>query len=135
MAIKDSWVMPVIAVDDIDRAEIFYRDKLGLSVKRTPDDPNGRMVEVGHGYLYLYHSDYRRGETTAASFMVDDVESSVRDLRSRGVTFQDIDQPGLKTDNGIATLGDNVKSAWFKDSEGNTIAITTDNSEAMRRAA
>ena len=96
--------------------------------------PAAGWWKVGHGYLYLYRSDYRRGDTTVASFMVDDVERSVRELRDRGVRFQDIDQPGLKTDNGIADLG-GIKSAWFKDSEGNTIAITTDYTEAMRRAA
>ncbi len=134
MAITDSWVMPVIAVDDLDRAASFYRDRLGLSIKRMPEDPTGVMVEVGPGYLYLYKSGYRRGETTTASFMVHDVEGTVDELRRRGVTFEEYDQPGLKTVDGVATMGD-VKGAWFKDSEGNTIAITSDYTESMRRAA
>ena len=42
--------------------------------------------------------------------------------------------PGLKTVNGIATSGD-IKTAWFKDSEGNIVAISTETAEIMRKAA
>ena len=44
------------------------------------------------------------------------------ELRSKGVTFADIDMPGLKTENGVATLGPS-RSAWFSDSEGNVLCI------------
>lgn len=134
MSITDSWVMPVLAVDDLERATSFYRDKLGLSVRSLPDDPETAVVEVGHGYLLLYKSGFRRGETTAASFMVTDVERTVDELRGRGVTFEEYDQPGLKTERGIATSGD-MKTAWFKDSEGNIIAVSQEVAEFMRRAA
>jgi len=47
----------------------------------------------------------------------------VSDLREHGVTFEEYDLPGLRTVNGIAeTAG--MKTAWFKDSEGNTIAVS-----------
>ena len=59
---------------------------------------------------------------TAAAFVVDDVTAVVRELRGRGVTFEDYDQPGLKTVDGIAEF-EGVKSAFFVDSEGNIIAI------------
>ena len=134
MAIRDSWVMPVIAVDDIDRAASFYRDKLGFSIQTIEEDPTSRLVEVGHGYLLLYKSTFRRGETTVASLMVKDVEGTVSELRGRGVTFEEYDQPGLKTVNGIATLGD-LQSAWFKDTEGNVLAITTEQTKYMQKDA
>ena len=50
------------------------------------------------------------------------------------MTFEDYDLPGLKTVDGVATMGD-LKSAWFKDSEGNTLAISTEVAEMMRKAA
>ena len=50
------------------------------------------------------------------------MEREVADLKSRGVVFEEYDFPNLKTQNGIATAG-NAKSAWFKDSEGNILAI------------
>ena len=57
------------------------------------------------------------------SFKVDDIETEARELKARGVKFEDIDLPNLKTVNGIATMG-NIKGAWFKDPEGNILAIT-----------
>jgi hypothetical protein len=38
--------------------------------------------------------------------------------------FEDYDYPGLKTENGIANLNDVERAAWFKDSEGNILAVS-----------
>jgi hypothetical protein len=62
---------------------------------------------------------------------VDDLEAAVRELRERGVTFEDYDAPGLTTVDGIAEVEGNYPSkggvgeraAWFRDSEGNLIGI------------
>ncbi len=134
MSIRDASIMPVLAVDDLDRAIGFYRDKLGLEVRRSEQDPTSAVVEAGDSHLLLYVTSYRRGENTVASFNVKDVESTVEDLRARGVTFEEYDLPGLKTTNGVVTQGD-LHAAWFKDSEGNTIAITTELAEVARKAA
>jgi catechol 2,3-dioxygenase-like lactoylglutathione lyase family enzyme len=136
MSISITSVMPTIAVDDLDRAIRFYSEKLGLRVRKLEADMgDSALVEVGGSErLLLYKSGYRRGETTSASFFVDDLEGTVRELRDRGVTFEDYDFPGLKTENGIATTGD-LKTGWFKDSEGNTLAISNQPAEVMRKAA
>ena len=52
-----------------------------------------------------------------------DVEREVADLKRRGVVFEEYDMPGLKTVNSIAT-GGGAKTAWFKDSEGNIVAVS-----------
>jgi catechol 2,3-dioxygenase-like lactoylglutathione lyase family enzyme len=135
MGLSSGSVMPTIAVEDIDRAVRFYSEKLGLSVRRLNDEPDSALVELGDsGRLLLYKSSYPRGETTYASFMVDDLEGCVRELRDRGVEFEEYDLPGLKTENGIATYGD-MKTSWFKDSEGNTLAVSNEPAEVMRKAA
>jgi hypothetical protein len=62
---------------------------------------------------------------------VDDLEETIVELRQRGVIFEEYDGPGLKTVNGIAKVKGNYpskggageKAAWFKDSEGNLLAI------------
>jgi hypothetical protein len=61
---------------------------------------------------------------------VDDIEATVRDLRARGVVFEEYNLPGLETVDGIADIGGNYPSkgigergAWFRDSEGNLLAI------------
>ncbi len=56
--------------------------------------------------------------------MVDDIEAEVKELKSNGVKFEEFNIPsmGLKTINGIATMG-KMKSAWFMDTEGNILSI------------
>jgi hypothetical protein len=66
-------------------------------------------------------------QATYASFEIEDVEAEVEELRGKGVQFEEYDMPGLKTVNGIATMA-NEKAAWFKDSEGNILAVGTTNS-------
>jgi catechol 2,3-dioxygenase-like lactoylglutathione lyase family enzyme len=128
--------MPTIAVEDLDRAIRFYGETLGLSVRRLEGDTNSALVEVGSSdRLLLYKSSYRRGETTYCSFLTDDVEGTVRDLQNKGVRFEEYDFPGLKTVHGIASTEGGLKSGWFKDSEGNILAISNELPEVMRRAA
>jgi catechol 2,3-dioxygenase-like lactoylglutathione lyase family enzyme len=135
MGINNASIMPVLAVEDLDRATTFYRDKLGLEVRRLGEDPSSAVVEIGDsGRLLLYKTSYKRGENTVAAILVNDVESTVSELRSRGIAFEEYDLPGLKTENGVAVLGD-LHSAWFKDSEGNTLAISTELPEVTRKAA
>ncbi|MCZ7663593.1 MAG: VOC family protein [Thermoleophilia bacterium] len=117
-------ISPTIPVDDLDRAGHFYEDKLGLDRdQRYPNMPDGILYRVGEADLFIYKTAAKRGENTAASFWVDDLETEMRALRDHGVSFEDYDLPGLKTEEGIAEV-DGVKSAWFKDSEGNILALT-----------
>jgi hypothetical protein len=61
-------------------------------------------------------------KASQAFFQVDDVEREVAELKARGVTFEEYNMPGLKTKDGIATAG-GAKTAWFKDTEGNILAV------------
>jgi len=129
-------IMPVLAVDDLDRAISFYRDKLGLNVEKDGENDGYAMIELGDSHCLLYKTSYRRGENTAAAFEIEDVEGTVKELQDRGVRFEEYDFPGLKTVNGIVTQSSGAKSAWLKDTEGNTIAIAQPAlSQAKRRAA
>jgi hypothetical protein len=56
-------------------------------------------------------------------WMTDDLDAEMSSLRERGVQFEDYDVPGMKTDNGVATM-DGMKAAWFRDTEGNFICIS-----------
>jgi hypothetical protein len=51
-----------------------------------------------------------------------DIEAEVAALKARGVVFDEIDTPELKTVDSIGTI-DQSKGAWFKDSEGNVLAL------------
>ena len=119
-------IAAVIPVSDIDRAADFYENALGLNlVARRDDLPQNREAEfsAGEGGLVTYVSvaaGQSRG--TLAGFRVDDIEAAVAALRDRGVAFEEYDMPDLKTENGIASLGD-VRAAWFKDPDGNILAV------------
>jgi hypothetical protein len=62
-------------------------------------------------------------KASTAFWSVDDVEAEVAALKAQGVVFEEYDMPGIKTENGIAT-GGGAKTAWFKDTEGNILAIS-----------
>jgi predicted enzyme related to lactoylglutathione lyase len=106
----------------VKRAREFYEKKVGLVAKV---EIGGDVVyECGAGsWIYLYHSaGAGTSEASQAFWQVEDIEAEVRELRSRGVVFEEYDVPGMKTENGIAT-GGGARAAWFKDSEGNVMAI------------
>jgi len=112
-----------LPASDIDRATAFYRDKLGLDpVEETGE--GGAFYETGGARFLLYPSGFAgTNQATAAGWQVDDVEAVVAALRANGVEFQDYDFDQLKTVDGIATLPNGLKGAWFIDSEGNILSV------------
>lgn len=116
---KASATLPVV---DMERARKFYGETLGL--RETPlDAPGHAKFEAGGGTsVIIYQRAPTKADNTAVEFWVDDLEAEMAELRSKGITFEEYDFPGLKTENGVATLG-NSKGAWFKDTEGNILAL------------
>jgi catechol 2,3-dioxygenase-like lactoylglutathione lyase family enzyme len=119
-------IAAIVPVSDIDKAVDFYGGALGLELDVRRDDlPENREAEfrARDGTLVAYESvGAGQSRHTVAGFRVDDIESVVRGLRERGVTFEDYDLPDLKTENGIATIGD-LRAAWARDPDGNIIAF------------
>ncbi len=134
-AFTQAQVSGVLPCSDFNRCVAFYRDTLGFEVELAPDMPGNALVYGGKGSMFsLYERpEPTKAEHTTLGIMVDDFGQAIDHLRSKGVKLEDYDQPGLKTENGVATYGD-VKSAWFKDSEGNIIAILPA-AQITRRAA
>jgi predicted enzyme related to lactoylglutathione lyase len=121
--LDDAPVSAVLPAMDLSRAKDFYQNKLGLKPLPMPTgDPI--LFEAGNGtMLVVYHKpEGTKAEHTAAGFNVKDIESLVKNLEANGVKFEDYDMPQLKTVNHIADYG-NVKSAFFKDTEGNILAL------------
>src|SRR5439155_13099783 len=88
-----------------------------------PRDPGGVEFQSGPTQSLVYPTVSPRGEHTVASWLVDDIEATVAELRDRGVAFEEYDVAGLTTIDGIATIEGQERAAWFKDSEGNTLAL------------
>ncbi len=123
--LNKSPVAAILPAVDMMRAKQFYQQKLGLTIES--EDPQGIKFSSGDcTQLFVYpRPEPTKAEHTVAGWTVDDIEATVRDLRSRGVVFEHYDMPDLKTDaEGVATMG-TTKAAWFKDTEGNILAITT----------
>jgi len=124
----------VLPCTDFDRCTGFYRD-LGFKVEVMTEMPDNALVHGGGGTtLALYRRDEpTKAEHTVAGIMVDDFDAAIDFLRSRRVKLEDYDQPGLKTENGIATYGE-FRSAWFKDTEGNILSIVPNMAAASKAA-
>jgi len=121
--LTDYMVAPTLPVVDLERALRFYEEKLGLKVAQRDPSP-GAMLQCGKGtMLYLYQRAATKADHTVAAFNVDDVEAVVKELKSKGVVFEEYDMPGLRTVNSIATVG-SMKGAWFKDTEGNILGLS-----------
>ena len=120
--LKDAPVVPYIPASDIARAREFYERKVGLVARQ--EIAGGVVYECAAGsWIFLYQSSGAgTSQASQAFWQVKDVEAEVAALRARGVVFEDYDMPGFKTVNGIFT-GGGSKAAWFKDSEGNIMAL------------
>ena len=121
--LKDAAIVPYIPVRDVARARKFYEEKVGL--KPAQEYAGGVVYECGKGSRVFMYPSPGAGTSMASTafWAVDDVEAEVDELKTRGVVFEEYNMPGLKTVNSIAT-GGGAKTAWFKDSEGNILAIS-----------
>ena len=120
----DRKISAVLCSTDLAKSQQFYEQKVGL--KLSPETiPNHLVFECGDGTTLLVYGrpGPNKGDHTQVRFWTNDVEGDVRDLSARGVTFEDYDFPKLKTVNHIATTAGIGRSAWFKDPDGNTLAL------------
>ena len=111
-----------IPVKDVARARQFYEGKVGLQPKE--DIAGGVVYHFGERTAAFLYPTPNAGTSHAsqAFWQVDDVEREVAELKSRGVKFEEYDMPDMKGKNSIYT-GGGAKAAWFKDSEGNILAV------------
>ena len=118
----------VLRAENLERAKKFYADKLGLAEDTSLSGEGMAFFSAGMGSQFTIYE--RPGmpapaNTTLAFPVAADAFDAIADeLRSKGVAFEEYDIPeiGLKTVNGVAEM-DGIKSAWFKDSEGNIVNL------------
>ena len=114
-----------IPARDVARARRFYEDKVGLKPKQ--EIAGGVVYEFGKGTACFLYPTQNAGTSKAsqAFWQVEDIEREVAELKQRGVRFEEYDTLEMKTTNSIFT-GGGAKAAWFKDSEGNILAVIQD---------
>ena len=123
---------PAIPAQDIKRARQFYEQKLGLEPSEVQPD-GGVVYRTGEtGFLVFPSMGKASGDHTQLALEVEDVTSAVSELKSAGVKPEEYDYPEFKTHDGVVDMPDGEKGAWFKDSEGNLIALTSRVPSAVR---
>jgi predicted enzyme related to lactoylglutathione lyase len=132
--LKIKSVASAMPAQDVKRARQFYEQKLGLSPSEEQPD-GGAIYRVGEtGFAVFQSMGKASGEHTQMAFEVDDVPDAVRELKSKGVKMEEYDYPNFKSHDGIVDTPDGGKGAWFKDTEGNLIALTARVPSVPRRS-
>ncbi len=115
--------MAFCATVDSERAKVFYRDKLGLTLV---EDSHFALVFDAAGIMLRVQrvKEVLGGQYTALGWQVPDIAAKVEELEAAGVKFEhygfpDQDEKGIWTAPGGA-----AKVAWFKDPDGNILGLT-----------
>ena len=119
----DAKVQPMLPVKDLGSAQKFYEQTLGL--KREGEVSEEAVTyRSGEGTtLVVYRSEFAgTNKGTAALWEVDDLDGTVKELKSKGVKFEHYDLPGM-TLQGDIHIGGPMKVAWFKDPGGNILSV------------
>ena len=126
MSLTASPLFASLPAHDIERAKRWYEEKLGL----TPIADlgvAGQLYQTG-GTPWLIYQTPSAGTArhTLGGWVVANIDDTMRELRAKGVTFEDyaLGELGPTTENGVARDPSGGASAWFKDSEDNILALT-----------
>jgi predicted enzyme related to lactoylglutathione lyase len=120
----DRDALATIAVKDLKAAKKFYEGTLGL--KSGPSEESEALsYRSGNSGVLVYRSQYAgSNKATAATWIADDVEAEVRALKAKGVAFEHYDFPGTTRKGDVHVMGKR-KAAWFKDPDGNILALVS----------
>ena len=120
--LQNSPMYSYIPAKDVSRARRFYEEKIGFKPKE--EIAGGVVYEFGKGTACFLYPTPNAGSSKAsqAFWQVEDIEREVAELKGRGVSFEDYDMPDMKKQGSIYLNGA-AKAAWFKDSEGNILAL------------
>ena len=123
--LRDTDVIATIAVKDLNVARKFYEDTLGLQPAGA-EEPSVRSYKSEKSKLLVYESRYAgTNKATAVTWGISkDFDGVVNALKAKGVVFEHYDLPGL-TRQGDVHVSGTFKAAWFKDPDGNILAINS----------
>ena len=123
--LKSAPLYAYVPVSDVARARKFYEDKLGLG-KGQASGPGLMFKCSGDTGFFLYPTpNAGTNQSSCAFWQVGDIQATVAWLKGRGVVFEEYDTPDMKTEGSIFT-GGGAMAAWFKDTEGNIMAVVQD---------
>jgi catechol 2,3-dioxygenase-like lactoylglutathione lyase family enzyme len=127
---------PELTASDINRAARWYREKMGLEPVAHGGEPlapgevpelfdSQLLYDTGTAKFGIYESQYAgANRATAARLVTSDFDGVFAELKQRGVVFEDYDfGDDFRTEGGVLTSPDGERTCWFKDSEGNILAL------------
>ena len=122
--LADKDAVATVAVKDLKAAKKFYGDILGLKPTPVPE-PEVLNYKSGNSTVLVYKSQFAgSNKATSVTWIVDDVDATVKDLKAKGVAFEHYDFPGM-TRKGDVHIAGKSKAAWFKDPDGNILAVVS----------
>ncbi len=125
---RDANTFSSFSIDDVDAAQAFYGDTLGLDVEKT--DMGFLELKLRDGsHVNVYTKPNHQPATfTVLNFIVPDVEKAVDELVAKGVKMEQYNMPQMNQDDrGIARDDYGPAIAWFKDPAGNILAVLETN--------
>lgn len=122
--LSDSPTYAVLPAKDASRLKNFLSEKLGLEPAK--EEMGMYFYETGGSKFFVYPTEFAgTNKATAICFDVQNIETLVKELQGKGVTFEHYEMEGITDNDGVHVMeGTPVKSAWFKDTEGNIISLT-----------
>jgi catechol 2,3-dioxygenase-like lactoylglutathione lyase family enzyme len=123
--LADKSAMATIPVKDLAAAKKFYEGTLKFK-KLEEEGEEAITYQTGKSEVVVYRSDFAgTNRATAATWDVgDEIEGIVKDLKTKGVPFEHYEMPGMQLQGDIH-VADGMKAAWFKDPDGNILALTS----------
>jgi catechol 2,3-dioxygenase-like lactoylglutathione lyase family enzyme len=117
-------ISAVLVSTDLEKSQDFYEKKVGLTL--SPETiKNHLLFDCGNGTTLLIYGrgSGNSGDHTQVRFWSTDVDKDVAELVGRGIDFEEYDMDAFKTVDHVVTSSGIGRSAWFKDPDGNTIAL------------
>ena len=119
---KDTKAYSGFSVNDVQKAQEFYGQTLGLDVSEA----HGLLtlhIAGGTNILLYPKENHTPADFTILNFPVANIEQTVDELARRGVHFESYNEGDLVTDEKGIFHGGGPKIAWFKDPAGNILSV------------
>jgi catechol 2,3-dioxygenase-like lactoylglutathione lyase family enzyme len=114
-----------LGVKDLGAARRFYEGKLGFEPEDVRED-DVVTYSTGSSRIFVYKSDFAgTNRATALTWVVADVDAVVEDLNRKGVSFERYEMPGMQLEGDVHVAGE-MRIAWFKDPDGNILALVNE---------
>jgi catechol 2,3-dioxygenase-like lactoylglutathione lyase family enzyme len=130
--LSDNDAIATVAVKNLETAKKFYEATLGLI--KLMENEEVLAFKTGESTLFVYRSPYAgTNKATAVTFVTREVDELVRTLKARGVPFEHYDLPQMTRQGDVHVAG-TMRTAWFRDPDGNIFSLVTPPNTAAKEA-